>query len=115
MLYKIIFQSNIFSVILFKHGTQFIHIKCSSADVAFPEISLCPGYNGRIFNWDYVCKTYNVCDVQTFKRGFQFPQGTLFSTLMLSDYYRNITYSLEDFVSAFDVGTTNENDETNRT
>ena len=99
---------------LFLYYSCTIHNLSSSGDVAFPEITLCPDYNSMSYNWDVLCKTYNVCDFQSFQRGTVLPKDTVFSTLRLRDYYRNITFSLEELISGFAVTTTNKNDQTNK-
>ena len=81
----------------------------------FPEITLCPDYNGMTHNWNNLCKIYDICDVNKFNEGQFFPKSPSFSSERLSNYYLNITYTLEDLIVGYGVGTSNRNAKTNKT
>ena len=81
----------------------------------FPEITLCPDYNGMTHNWNKLCKNYDICDVNKFKDGQFFPESPSFSSERLSNYYLNITYTLEDLIVGYGVGASHRNAKTNKT
>ena len=87
----------------------------SSTEATFPEITICPDYNGHIFDWDVLCKKYGLCDINNFKYGFQIPNSTYESELLWFDYFKNISYELDTLISAYDITTTNINHENNST
>ena len=60
-----------------------------------------------------LCQKYGLCNIDSFKGGFQIPDDTDHSELLMSDYYKNISYDLDMLISAFDISTTNINDVTN--
>ena len=60
-----------------------------------------------------LCENYGLCNIDNFKAGFQIPNDTHDSELLLSDYYKNVSYDLDMLISAFDILTTSINDVTN--
>ena len=75
----------------------------------FPEITLCPDYNGMTHNWDNLCKIYDLCDVKKFNEGQFVPKSPSFSSEDLSNYYLNITYALEDLIVGYGIETSHKN------
>ena len=75
----------------------------------FPEITLCPDYNGMTHNWDNLCKIYDLCDFKKFNEGQFVPTSPSFSSEGLSNYYLNITYALEDLIVGYSIETSNRN------
>ena len=68
-------------------------------------------------NWELLCNKYNICyndeSLENFKN--EIPQDPKFSQLNLSNYFQDITYRLNDLISAYTVTTINKNLETNET
>ena len=81
----------------------------------FPEITLCPDYNGVTHDWNTLCNSYNICDVNSFFDEHVFPLPLESPDLELSAFYQNITYNLEDLISKFTVSTSNKNAINNKT
>ena len=92
-----------------------LHTCFSSAEVAFPEFTVCPDYNGMTYDWDTLCVTYNLCYAKSFQNGNIFPNDTKLSEQSISDYFKSISHSLKDLVSKVEITTTNNNIITNET
>ena len=77
----------------------------SSADAAFPEITICPSMRRYAYKWDKLCDQYGLCNQKEFKAGNVFPINSSSSECTISDYYNDITYDLDDLITKFEVFT----------
>lgn len=89
----------------------------SSGKTIFPEITLCPKWLPMSHNWELLCNKYNICYNDESLENFnnEIPQDPKFSQLSLSNYFQDITYRLNDLISAYTVTTINKNLKTNET
>ena len=86
----------------------------STAEVEFPELTICPNFLEHTHIWDRLCEVYEVCDQDTVTSGHILPKPGLSDTLDLSKYYYNITYGLDDLISLFEVETDEESSDTSQ-
>ena len=90
-------------------------LRLSSAEVAFPEFTVCPDFNGMTYNWVTLCAVYNSCNAQSFQNGNIFPNSHNLPTSTISDYFKHISHNIEDLVSSVELATTNNIEDTNNT
>ena len=94
--------------------SQMFFVIISTAEVEFPELTICPNFLEHTYIWDRLCGVYELCNQDTVTSGNILPQPGSSDTLDLSQYYYNITYGLDDLISLFEVETDDESSDTSK-
>ena len=61
-----------------------------------------------------MCQNFGVCETEDLNRGWVFPENATFSELRLSDYYKDITYKIEELIGGLEITTAKKNSETHK-
>ena len=93
---------------------QIFFVIISTAEVEFPELTICPNFLEHTYIWDRLCGVYEVCNQDIVTSGDILPQPRSSDTLDLSEYYYSITYGLDDLISLFEVETDDRSSDTGK-
>ena len=83
----------------------------SSADVAFPEVTVCPSMK-YAYKWNTLCSNYDFCKSKESTGGNAFPLNIPNPNVTLSSYFEDITYNLDELIFGLKIITEENNVET---